>query len=651
MQYRKPKHFIFQRIDQRLEGYPAFPYPLGQGGLRNGQTGAAEHRFLTVERQMIEVLGNQHLREQSGRRDAFVDPLLDQPGTGELPLLTPMSEVAGRMAVQEGAKYLEKIHGGRGVLLGGVPGVPPAKVVIIGGGTVGINAAKMAAGLGASVIILDVSLERLRYLDDVLPANVRTIYSNRFNILDAIERADLVIGAVLLPGAKAPHLVTRADLRRMQPGAVIVDVAVDQGGCVETIRPTTHDDPTYMVDGILHYAVANMPGGVPRTSTLALTNATLPYGLRLAKKGWKAACRDDRALALGLNVIDGRIVYPGVADAFGFVPLPPGYFVFLVVCLLAVAPRWSIPARFLLPPIALNAAVIGLGCALALSGLPPVVTAISCLALALGVLARGAFALDLLLALLAFWHVRAHWAALAGLACAAGVAMFVYRMPPALTLASAGYGAAFGLFPIGWIVLNAIFVYDVSVTTGQFDALKRHIAGVSADRRIQALLIAFSFGAFIEGAAGFGTPVAISAAMLIGLGFKPLQAAGLALIGNTAPVAYGALGTPIIALARVTGLIHAVGGLAVVAHLGGQGSEDNVRRFRDQGIDGIEVRHPSHDASDERRLGAIAERLDLAVTGGSDWHGDSDHGSSHSELGGMDVPAAWLDALESRRGR
>jgi alanine dehydrogenase len=237
--------------------------------------------------------------------------------SGELPLLTPMSEVAGRMAVQEGAKYLEKVHGGRGVLLGGVPGVAPAKVVIIGGGVVGINAAKMAAGMGANVTILDISLERLRYLDDVLPANVKTIYSNRFNILEAIERADLVVGAVLLPGAKAPHLVTRADLKRMQPGAVIVDVAVDQGGCVETIKPTTHENPTYFVDGILHYAVANMPGGVPRTSTLALTNATLPYGLRLAKQGWKQACREDPALALGLNVVDGNVVYPGVAEAFG----------------------------------------------------------------------------------------------------------------------------------------------------------------------------------------------------------------------------------------------------------------------------------------------------------------------------------------------
>jgi alanine dehydrogenase len=237
--------------------------------------------------------------------------------SGELPLLTPMSEVAGRMAVQEGAKYLEKVHGGRGVLLGGVPGVAPAKVVIIGGGVVGINAAKMAAGMGANVTILDISLERLRYLDDVLPANVKTIYSNRFNILEAIERADLVVGAVLLPGAKAPHLVTRADLKRMQPGAVIVDVAVDQGGCVETIKPTTHENPTYFVDGILHYAVANMPGGVPRTSTLALTNATLKYAVKLARDGWRKACREDRSLALGLNVVEGKVVYPGVAEAFG----------------------------------------------------------------------------------------------------------------------------------------------------------------------------------------------------------------------------------------------------------------------------------------------------------------------------------------------
>ena len=235
---------------------------------------------------------------------------------GELPLLTPMSEVAGRMAVQEGAKYLEKVFGGSGILLGGVPGVAPGEVVIIGGGVVGINAAKMAAGLGAHVTILDISLDRLRYLDDVLPANVDTAFSNRYNILDAIRRADLVIGAVLLPGAKAPHLIKRADLKEMKPGSVIVDVAVDQGGCVETIKPTTHEKPTYFVDGILHYAVANMPGGVPRTSTLALTNATLPYAIRLARDGWKSACARDRALKLGLNIVGGQVVYPGVAEAF-----------------------------------------------------------------------------------------------------------------------------------------------------------------------------------------------------------------------------------------------------------------------------------------------------------------------------------------------
>ena len=236
--------------------------------------------------------------------------------SGELPLLTPMSEVAGRMAVQEGAKYLEKVHGGSGILLGGVPGVLPAEVLIIGGGVVGTNAAKMAAGLGAHVTLLDISLDRLRYLSDVLPANVDLVYSNRHNILDQLTRADLVIGAVLLPGAKAPHLVKRADLKLMKLGSVIVDVAVDQGGCIETIHPTTHENPTYVVDGILHYAVANMPGGVPRTSTLALTNATFPYATRLARDGWRKACKADKALLLGLNIVEGKVVYPGVAEAF-----------------------------------------------------------------------------------------------------------------------------------------------------------------------------------------------------------------------------------------------------------------------------------------------------------------------------------------------
>jgi alanine dehydrogenase len=235
----------------------------------------------------------------------------------ELPLLTPMSEVAGRMAVQEGAKYLEKLYGGRGVLLGGVPGVAPAKVVILGGGIVGINAAKMAAGLGAKVVILDISLDRLRYLSDVMPANVQLIYSNRQNVLEQIATADLVIGGVLIPGAKAPKLIRRADLAKMQPGSVIVDVAIDQGGCVETIKATTHENPTYVVDGVIHYGVANMPGGVPRTSTLALTNATLPYAIQLANKGWKQALRDSPALLKGLNMIDGKVTYPGVAEAFG----------------------------------------------------------------------------------------------------------------------------------------------------------------------------------------------------------------------------------------------------------------------------------------------------------------------------------------------
>jgi alanine dehydrogenase len=237
--------------------------------------------------------------------------------TGELPLLTPMSEVAGRMSVLEGAKYLEKFFGGRGVLLGGVPGVMPGKVVVLGGGIVGSNAARMAAGLGARVVIMDVSLNRLRYLADVMPANVTTMYSNRYNILEQIEDADIVVGAVLLPGAKAPNLIRREDLKRMPTGSVVVDVAVDQGGCVETIKATTHEDPIYVVDGVIHYGVANMPGAVSRTSTLALTNATFPYALTLANKGWVAACSADRALALGVNVASGRVTYPGVADAFG----------------------------------------------------------------------------------------------------------------------------------------------------------------------------------------------------------------------------------------------------------------------------------------------------------------------------------------------
>jgi alanine dehydrogenase len=241
---------------------------------------------------------------------------------GELPLLTPMSEVAGRMAVQEGAKYLEKTHGGLGLLLGGVPGVLPAEVVILGGGVVGTNAAKIAAGFGAHVTILDVDLNRLRYLADVMPANVDTYFSNRHNILEQIARADILVGAVLLPGAKAPSLVKREDLALMKDGSVIVDVAVDQGGCIETVKPTTHEDPIYVVDGVVHYCVANMPGAVPRTSTLALTNATFPYAMDLANKGWKQACEEDPTLALGVNAIGGKLTYAAVAEAFGFDSVP-----------------------------------------------------------------------------------------------------------------------------------------------------------------------------------------------------------------------------------------------------------------------------------------------------------------------------------------
>ena len=233
-----------------------------------------------------------------------------------LPLLVPMSEVAGRMSVQKGANYLEKPLGGRGILLGGVPGVLPAKVLILGGGIVGTQAAWMAAGLGADVTIMDVNLQRMRYLEDVMPANVNTMMSNEFNIRKMIPSHDLIIGAVLIPGAKAPHLITRDMLKEMLPGTVLVDVAVDQGGCIETCKPTTHQDPTYTIDGVVHYCVANMPGAVPYTSTLALTNATLPYAIQLADKGWKKAANENPELVPGLNIINGQIVYKAVAEAF-----------------------------------------------------------------------------------------------------------------------------------------------------------------------------------------------------------------------------------------------------------------------------------------------------------------------------------------------
>lgn len=235
-----------------------------------------------------------------------------------LPLLIPMSEVAGRMSAQEGAKYLEKTQGGRGVLLGGIPGVAPANVLILGGGIVGINAAKIAAGMGANVTIMDISLNRLRYLDDIMPKNVTTYFSSEGNIRELIVHMDLVIGAVLIPGAKAPHLVKRDMLKTMKPGSVIVDVAIDQGGCIETAKPTTHDDPIYIVDDVVHYCVANMPGAVPNTSTRGLTNVTLPYAVQIANNGWKKAIAESKELELGLNIAKGKITYKDVADAFGF---------------------------------------------------------------------------------------------------------------------------------------------------------------------------------------------------------------------------------------------------------------------------------------------------------------------------------------------
>jgi alanine dehydrogenase len=234
-----------------------------------------------------------------------------------LPLLIPMSEVAGRMSIQEGAKYLEKPQGGKGILLGGVPGVKPANILILGGGVVGYHAALVAAGSGADVTIADISLPRLRYLDSIMPANVKTLYSSTHNIEHELPGADLIIGAVLIPGAKAPHLLTRNMLGLLKKGSVLVDVAIDQGGCFETSHATTHTDPVYEVDGIVHYCVANIPGAVPYTSTLALTNATLPYVFKLADLGWQEACRSDPGLKLGLNVVDGKITYPEVAKAFG----------------------------------------------------------------------------------------------------------------------------------------------------------------------------------------------------------------------------------------------------------------------------------------------------------------------------------------------
>jgi alanine dehydrogenase len=275
--------------------------------LRRGQTVFTYFHFAADEGLTRAVL-------DSGATAIAYETLRDPQG--RLPLLTPMSEVAGRMSIQQGAKFLERPQEGRGILLAGVPGVAPAEIAVLGGGVVGSNAAKVAAGFGANVYILDVNLDRLRYLDDIMPPNVTTLYSDRHTVLHAIERADLVIGAVLIPGARAPRLVRRDDLRRMKPGSVIVDVAIDQGGCVETARPTTHHSPTYIVDGVIHYCVTNMPGAVGRTSTYALCNVTLPYVLQFARLGWRAVAAAHPGVAEGVNMTDGKVTSEPVATTF-----------------------------------------------------------------------------------------------------------------------------------------------------------------------------------------------------------------------------------------------------------------------------------------------------------------------------------------------
>ncbi|MDR2474193.1 MAG: alanine dehydrogenase [Tannerella sp.] len=279
-------------------------YPL----VRNGQLLFTYFHFASEEHLLKAML-------KSGATCIAYETVENKDRT--LPLLIPMSEVAGRMSIQEGAKYLEKPQGGKGILLGGVPGVKPAHILILGGGVVGYHAALVAAGSGANVTIADISLPRLRYLDSVMPANVKTLYSSQHNIEQELPQTDLVIGAVLIPGAKAPHLLTRDMLKMLKKGSVLVDVAIDQGGCFETSHPTTHTEPVYVVDGIVHYCVANIPGAVPYTSTLALTNATLPYVFKLADLGWQEAIKADAGLKAGVNVVDGVITYPAVAEAFG----------------------------------------------------------------------------------------------------------------------------------------------------------------------------------------------------------------------------------------------------------------------------------------------------------------------------------------------
>jgi alanine dehydrogenase len=291
------------------------PQPVEWARLRPGQTVFTYFHFAADEALTRAIL-------DTGVTAIAYETLRDP--RGNLPLLTPMSEVAGRMSIQEGAKYLERPQEGRGILLAGVPGVAPAEVAILGGGIVGANAAKVAAGLGANVYILDINLDRLRYLDDVMPPNVTTLYSDRHTILETVQRADLVVGAVLITGARAPRLVRRDDLKKMKHGAVIVDVAIDQGGCIETSRPTTHRDPTYVVHGVVHYCVTNMPGAVGRTSTYALCNVTLPYVMQIAASGWRSIAAALPGVAEGVNIDAGKVTNRAVAETFGLPYSPLG---------------------------------------------------------------------------------------------------------------------------------------------------------------------------------------------------------------------------------------------------------------------------------------------------------------------------------------
>jgi len=297
---------IFDRSDMVMHVKEPMPseYPL----IRKGQI-VFTYLHLAAAEELT------HAMIQSGSIGIAYETI--QKADRTLPLLTPMSEVAGRMAIQQGAKYLEMAQGGQGVLLGGVPGVDPGTVVVIGGGVVGTNAAKMACGLGAKVYLLDMSLERLRYLSDVMPSNCFLLMSSPATIRKLVKEADVVVGAVLIPGAKAPKLVTREMLPTMKRGSVLVDVAVDQGGCFETTKATTHTDPIFTIDGVVHYCVANMPGAVAKTSTLALTNATLPYAVEIANKGWEKAMKENQEIKLGANIVNGRVTYKGVSDAFG----------------------------------------------------------------------------------------------------------------------------------------------------------------------------------------------------------------------------------------------------------------------------------------------------------------------------------------------